>query len=167
MGFGKKAVKYSATIAFNLASRLPAAVRLLFYWRATAAARNPDREVFAKKLTREINWLKGPDRAILKNERVLQVTIEAMRESFQQGARGYAEEIRLITSTWGFALEDVEFEKVKLWYGTEDMHTPIELGRQMAKRLPKADLKEYPGDAYFSVTMNHAEEILRDLLRTD
>lgn len=76
-----------------------------------AAARNPDYEVFAKKLTRALNWLTGPDRAILKNERVLQMTIDAMRESFQQGARGYAEEIGLITSPWGFALEDVELTR--------------------------------------------------------
>lgn len=56
---------------------------------------------------------------------------------------------------------------MKLWYGTEDVHTPIELGRQMAKRLPNADFNEYLGEAHFSITMNHGEEILRDMLSSD
>ena len=52
-----------------------------------------------------------------------------------------------------------------LWYGTADINVSILVGREMAKKLKKAKLKEYEGIAYFTIFKHHAKEILRDLLQ--
>ncbi|CAD6593917.1 MAG: hypothetical protein ASARMPREDX12_007776 [Alectoria sarmentosa] len=70
----------------------------------------------------------------------------------------------LLLGSWGFDLKSLEAE-VMLWYGTADINVSILVGREMAKKLKKAKLKEYEGIAYFTIFKHHAKEILRDLLQ--
>jgi len=160
---GTSGMTIQGRIMFNVMAWLPSATRLLFERTAVPAAQNPDRQVFTKMLTEAFQQLKGPDRAVFEDEKTLEITIEAMRESYKQGSSGIVKEFQLLTSPWGFQLEDITFDKVKLWYGTEDKNTPVMMGRETAKRLQYAQLKEYPGDTHWTIFANHLEEILRDI----
>lgn len=63
---------------------------------------------------------------------------------------------------WGFELEDIEYEGVKLYYGTKDTNTPVQMGRTMARRLRNAVLREFGGETHMSI-VDHTEDILKDL----
>ena len=114
--------------------------------------------------------LKGAPRLLLGGkylDRVEQVDSEKLKElvrkeSFRQGARGNAEELKLVTRSWGFDLEDIRVQKMKLWNGTEDVNTPIWGAREMARRLPHAVLTELQGANHF--TPWDGREVLKFLL---
>jgi len=161
---GTSGMPIQTRIMMNVMAWLPSATRLLFERTALPAAQNPDRQVFTDMLTAAFQRLKGPDRAVFEDEKTLEITIEAIRESYKQGISGIVEEFRVLTSPWGFQLEDITFNNVKLWYGTEDKNTPVRMGRETAKRLQYAQLIEYPGDTHWTIFANHLEDILRDIL---
>ena len=93
--------------------------------------------------------------------------VRITREVYRQGSSsGYVEDSKLATGHWGFELEDVEYPGIRLWYGKEDVNTPPEMGRYMARRLPNALLKEYGGKSHFTM-WDHIEEILTDMLQDE
>jgi hypothetical protein len=69
-----------------------------------------------------------------------------------------------VVGEWGFELEEVAFEGLRLHYGTKDVNTRVEVGRAMAGRLRDALLREFEGETHLSI-MDRTEEILRDLCR--
>jgi len=60
-------------------------------------------------------------------------------------------------------LDDIEFEGVRLWYGTGDKNIPAVMGRRMAGRLKQAKLAEFEGEAHYTIC-KHMEQILKELL---
>ncbi|EON65780.1 hypothetical protein W97_05019 [Coniosporium apollinis CBS 100218] len=165
---GYAGISLSRRLAWNFLARVPGIARLEANWKLVPAAQNPDREVFAK-----LGWddfvlkLKAKDRAVFEDKEVRELSVEILREAFKPGSEGYAMEAKLLAKPWGYDLRDVVSNRVLLWYGTEDEHTPLQMGRYMAERLPNAVLKEYPGDTHFTIFFRHAEEILRDLIDGD
>ena len=55
---------------------------------------------------------------------------------------------------WVFTLEEVETEVVLL-YGTADMNVLVRVGREIAKRLEKAELKECAGETHFTIHVHN------------
>lgn len=163
---GTKGMSIWAKLAWNTIMRSPSLLRVVYDKTLTPAAQNPDREVFTKIVAKQLRGLKDKDRAICERPEIFPVMVEMFREALRQGAKGYAEEIRLVRSNWGFRLEDIEYEGIRLWYGTEDLNTPLNHGQYMAARLKKSVLKEYPGETHFTLGTNYWEEILKDLLST-
>ncbi|KAJ9634577.1 hypothetical protein H2199_008860 [Coniosporium tulheliwenetii] len=162
---GYAGMSLSGRLAWSLVAWAPGAARLIADWRMVLAAQNPDREGFAKTIHEEfIMKLKAKDRAVFKEPETCERFIEILREAFRPGSEGYAEEAKLLVKPRGFDLRDVASNKVMLWYGTEDEHTPLRMGEYMAERLPSAVLKEYPGDTHFTIFFRRAEEILKDLV---
>ncbi|KAI9673618.1 MAG: hypothetical protein M1817_002255 [Caeruleum heppii] len=165
---GTKGMTAAGRVAWNLATWFPALSDLMIDRYTVSAVRNPNPEVFAKQLEKALKKHgREKDIAVFANEDYLQLIVDAMREAYRPGYRGYSVERRLLTSSWGFELDDVPFEGVRLYYGTEDEHTPITMGRYMAEHLKSAVLKEYTGDTHWTITINHSEEILRDILRDE
>lgn len=151
---GTKGMRWMARIAWNVMAWAPLAIRLHMEWVTVPAAHNPDPDVLQK-------MLEGP--APLGDDDDSSKWSDMMRECLKQGAQGYMAEGRIFTTPWGFELEDVLFDSVRLWYGTDDTQTPIGVGRYMAKYLPNSVLKEYPGLTHFSIS-DRSEEILMDLV---
>ncbi|KAI8400369.1 hypothetical protein FOFC_19204 [Fusarium oxysporum] len=73
--------------------------------------------------------------------------------------------MKLNTEPWGFNLEDIDYEGIRLWYGSADENTSPEMGRYMAGRLPKAVYKEYPGETHYTIWREElVTEFLKELL---
>jgi pimeloyl-ACP methyl ester carboxylesterase len=60
-------------------------------------------------------------------------------EAFRQGSRGLAWELRLLGRDWGFRLDEIRVP-VSLWYGEHDRVCPPQIGRDLAARIPGAEL---------------------------
>ena len=150
-------------VLFGLFGHSPIVTERLLEWLVVRKTRPDNPEVMRKYLKSQMKYLRQRDRQALAAPGAMDTMARLFRESFRQGAMGNAVEVRLVKAPWGFRLEDVEFEGVRLWYGEKDVHTPVEMGRIMARRLRGSRLKIYEGDSHFSVG-EHTEEILRELL---
>jgi pimeloyl-ACP methyl ester carboxylesterase len=105
------------------------------------------------------------DRELLEQDDQIQGFASIWREVFRQGSsQAWVADSKIATEQWGFELENVGYEGVRLWYGKEDVNTPPNAGRYMADRLPGAVYKEYEGRSHFTMWEN-IEEILTDMRR--
>ena len=89
--------------------------------------------------------------------------IRTMCEGFAQGPGAFTQEALVLSTHWGFELENVDFDPVQIWHGTEDKNTPIAWVRNMAKRIPHARMVEFDGDSHYSMD-KHLERVLTDLV---
>jgi pimeloyl-ACP methyl ester carboxylesterase len=90
--------------------------------------------------------------------------IRALFDGFTQGAEGMVHEAQLLSSLdWGFRLEDVEYQGVKLWHGTKDTNSPVRQVRYMAEKLQNSVLKEFEGGTHYTMA-KHIDDILADLV---
>jgi len=112
------------------------------------------------------NWLnkvkrehEGVSTTEERRKRVLRIAFEG----FAQGAEGFVSEVQLLTQDWGFRFEDVAYDKIRLWHGTQDKNAPVRMARYMAERLPHSVLHEFEGETHFTL-FRHLEKILSDLV---
>ncbi|RYP61898.1 hypothetical protein DL770_009690 [Monosporascus sp. CRB-9-2] len=84
-------------------------------------------------------------------------------EPFAQGSRGFAQEAYILTHPYEFRLENVQFERIKIWHGTKDTNSPIRMVRYMKERLPHCELYELGGETHFTI-MKYLEEVLVKLV---
>ncbi|KAJ5975096.1 hypothetical protein N7481_008803 [Penicillium waksmanii] len=70
-------------------------------------------------------------------------------EAFTQGSHAAIQEARLLSQPWGFELEDVRYEGIKIWHGVRDINAPISMVRAMVERLPASTVfKDIDADHY-------------------
>jgi hypothetical protein len=70
-------------------------------------------------------------------------------EAFTQGSHATIQEARLLSQPWGFQLEDVRYDGIKIWHGVRDINAPISMVRNMVKRLPESTVfTEIDADHY-------------------
>lgn len=94
-----------------------------------------------------------------RRKRVLRMAFEG----FAQGAEGFVYETQLLTQDWGFRFEDVAYDNIQLWHGTQDKNAPVRMVRYIVERLPHSVLREFEGESHFTL-FRHLEEILSDLV---
>ncbi|KAH7236765.1 Alpha/Beta hydrolase protein [Fusarium redolens] len=88
--------------------------------------------------------------------------VRVFRQAYARGGAGHGLEMKLNTEPWGFNIEDIDYKGIRLWYGSADENTSPGMGQYMAKRLPKAVYKEYPGETHYSIWR---EELLTEFLK--
>lgn len=88
--------------------------------------------------------------------------IKTSLEAFTQGTGAFVQESRLLSHDWGFHLEDVTYDKVRIWHGTRDTNAPVGMIRYMAERLPHCVLHEFDENHY--AMGHHIEEVLSELI---
>ncbi|KAF2237577.1 alpha/beta-hydrolase [Viridothelium virens] len=154
-------------IAWNAAALSSGLMRLWLDAYLGRMARDPDPAVLHEALRKRLGSLPRGGQEMFEEEEALFTVVEALRESFREGTEGIAEDVRLMTSSWKFTLEEVEFPGVRLWYGTDDHRMPVGIGRGMARRLPNAKLTEYQGASQFGIGIDHTEEVIRDILKDE
>lgn len=70
-------------------------------------------------------------------------------EAFTQGSRATIQEARLLSQSWGFELEDIRYDGIKIWHGVRDINAPISMVRDMVERLPESTVfTEIDADHY-------------------
>jgi pimeloyl-ACP methyl ester carboxylesterase len=104
----------------------------------------------------------APDRAVLARTDVRTTVLRTFREGVRQGGRGLAEDLTVLATPWGFALEAVR-ARVLLWHGELDTTVPPAMGRHVAARIPGCQARFLPGEGHFSLPIEHMDEILRAL----
>ncbi|KAI5463654.1 Alpha/Beta hydrolase protein [Mariannaea sp. PMI_226] len=105
-------------------------------------------------------WLE--DRPVAeKREALTQILLQ---EPFRQGSRATVHEAVLLSAQdWGFKLEDVDFNEVKIWHGAKDVNAPIAAIRYIAERLPHCTLHEFPDDTHYTM-WKYLEGVLKELV---
>jgi len=99
-----------------------------------------------------------PDRRWLSMPSVSAGAAETLREALRPGVWGYVQDIRVLSSPWGFALSDIKVP-VELWHGDLDTVIPLSHGRYLAAAIPNATLRVCPGEAHM-LLWNHLAEIV-------
>ena len=103
------------------------------------------------------------DRAVLSVPAIGNQVKGFRAEATRQGVRGMIQEARLLTSPWGFPLEDIRVP-VHLWYWEGDSIVPVQMGRYLHSRIPHTVPHFLQGGGHFSL-YSHWQEILSELVR--
>lgn len=93
-------------------------------------------------------------------EEVVRILLEALR----QGTAGAVLEARLLTQDWGLDFDNMRQNKIHIWHGTRDANAPIATIREIARRLPSCEFREYPEDDHSSMITNHLDEVFEELM---
>ncbi|GAW23055.1 hypothetical protein ANO14919_126030 [Xylariales sp. No.14919] len=144
----------------------PAEFKAYYESEYVPLARQNDIAALADRIRGEFEaGFSGADREVLLEENAFAATVKTLRQAWVQGAWAHAKGMELHWRPWGFALEDVAFPGVRLWYASRDGSTTPVMGRFMADRLPRSVYKEFPGDSHFTIWRDgNLQEMLRDLL---
>ncbi|KAI1198674.1 hypothetical protein F5X97DRAFT_142653 [Nemania serpens] len=93
--------------------------------------------------------------------------LRAMFEAFRQGTAPTVRESQLLTwEGWGFPLAEARHDKIVIWHGTEDGQSPIHMVRDLARRLPRCELRELEGETHFTLA-TYMERIMEELVPID
>jgi pimeloyl-ACP methyl ester carboxylesterase len=87
------------------------------------------------------------DDEVLKIPGVRENCIQSDVEAYRQGLTGFTWDVRLLTRSWGFALEGIKVP-VYLWHGTADDFTTTGMARHMATKIPGCNARIYQGEGH-------------------
>nr|VFK10261.1 MAG: Pimeloyl-ACP methyl ester carboxylesterase [Candidatus Kentron sp. LPFa]VFK33947.1 MAG: Pimeloyl-ACP methyl ester carboxylesterase [Candidatus Kentron sp. LPFa] len=82
-------------------------------------------------------------------------------EATRQGGRGWAREVKIQLSPWGFELEEIRIP-MHLWYWQNDPAIPPQMGRYLEQRIPTAIPHFLPGGGHLSI-IDFLDKIIGDL----
>lgn len=133
------------------------------YMVADLQAEDPTKAIATWR--KQLKYFNAEDQEELSQPGMEEAVLNLFREVYRQGEEGHIQDSITQTSDWGFAMEDVGFPGVRLWYGEKDVNTPPNMGKWMAARLPGSVYKEYPGKSHFTM-WQHSEEMLTELLES-
>jgi pimeloyl-ACP methyl ester carboxylesterase len=84
-----------------------------------------------------MNQVPETDRPVYRDPAFISMYRRSLREGFQQGSRGYAQDAVLAMSDWDLPLDAMPIP-VSIWYGRDDhVHSPDQ-GELLASRIPGA-----------------------------
>lgn len=86
-----------------------------------------------------------------------------VREAFRQGIRGPAQELKIYTDDWGFALQDIN-ARVYLWYGAKDKCVSLNMGKYYNSHIKGSRLFIDPNGGHLA-RYTFEEKILRVLMK--
>lgn len=98
------------------------------------------------------------DRALLAHPDFAPAYRHNTAEAMRQDMAGMLDDAAAVISPWPFEPRDVKCP-VRILHGTEDGNAPVNMGRWLAARLPRAELVEWPGAMHFE-TFRRWNEVL-------
>ncbi len=137
---------------------------LLLFARLGRRMIGSDAASIEKFLVRSAAHLGAADQQLVSNPEARGLLVQAMAESFRQGAQGNLEVVLALAGPWGFQAEQVAFERMFLWHGEQDRIMPVAPARLLAQLLPHCTATFYPNEGHLSTVAHHAQDIFR-LLR--
>lgn len=160
---GTKGVSLELRVLLNAFAYAPWLARFMMNTMFAASAQDPDPSKMKEMVEGAAKRMKPSDREFCEQPEVVEVISASLRESFRHGAGAAVDDGRIVTSDWGFELDQISAKRLLLWYGTADCNTPVTSGRYIAEHVPGAILKEYDGDSHYTIHAR-ATEIIRDLV---
>lgn len=107
-------------------------------------------EAFLSRLTE-------PDRRLFAEPAARRLALEDSTEAVRSGSEGFFEErMAGYVLDWGFRLAEVAVP-VTVFHGAGDVWVPVEVGRELAHRLPEADLRQIDSIGHFPPWSLHTE----------
>jgi pimeloyl-ACP methyl ester carboxylesterase len=105
------------------------------------------------------------DREMLARAEVREMLAQSLREGFSTGPLGWFDDSWLLSTSWGFELDEVT-APVRMWYGELDRNVPIRAVRAMAPQLNVASLEIIPAAGHLG-WLTDEERVLRTLLEQE
>jgi pimeloyl-ACP methyl ester carboxylesterase len=105
------------------------------------------------------------DLELLKDKDFFRVSLRSSRECFAQGFAAVVEDGKLMSSDFGFRIEDIRKDlPVRLWYGSADFFVPLNHGKQIAARLGESARLRVEEETHGSIVANWEKEVLKDIV---
>ncbi len=144
--------RFTRTV-FTLARRAPMLLEGVFRLMRRRVGRDPDRaaERFARLRP-------APDQQVMRREEVWPILVEHFPELWASPDAARAE-FRLVARPWGFDVAEITVPTTIWAAGTDTVHPPA-MARDLARRIPHADLQIDPEGGVFGF-LDRSEEILR------
>ncbi|PNP74532.1 hypothetical protein FNYG_12155 [Fusarium nygamai] len=79
-----------------------------------AAAQDPEPTTMEAAWREQIKGFKPEEREVLEKPNAFQSAVRVFRQVYTQGGAGHGLEMKLNTEPWGFNLEDIEYEGIRL-----------------------------------------------------
>ncbi|KAJ5586711.1 uncharacterized protein N7459_002476 [Penicillium hispanicum] len=133
-------------------------------WTMGRAARHADPHVLEAEMDRAMAARPAAERAAWANANVRSVAVESLRGAFRQGGWPLATELMLL-SDWGFRLQDLDGKGIRLWHGQLDRNVPCGMAEKAAELMTGCQTHFFANDGHLSMSANHMDEIVADLLR--
>ncbi|KAK7998459.1 hypothetical protein PG989_006499 [Apiospora arundinis] len=132
--------------------------RLLLYLRANAPS--PARSLIDEPFVLSLH--KRPDKFCRYIER--DSALKRRAYTFRGGAEGIEADGRILVGDWGFELQDVDSNAVRIYWGNQD--TTVARAGQVciAKKIRNATLTIFPGDSDYSIPFRYYKKILGEIL---
>lgn len=144
--------------AFQISKNWPSwALRLLFWLQTHIALRNPEKAVADLAAI-----LSDSDKEILSRPEIKAGIMNRQPEATRGGVKGMVREVKILTSSWGFNLEDITIP-IHLWYWEDDPAIPTQMGRYLQSRIPNTIIHFHSGGGHLSL-FEHWEEIIQSLV---
>ena len=142
----------------GLSVRRPRLARMILGTTARLARRMP-KSAF-KSFDKELS---EADRAVVPTLGSPREAMALFTEAFTHGAGGCVADYRALSEPWGLDLAAVRVPMV-IWQGDDDTMVPLRHSQELAKRIPSAELRLWPGEGHLA-TISHVEDILAALVR--
>jgi pimeloyl-ACP methyl ester carboxylesterase len=113
-------------------------------------------------ITQMAKILSESDKEILTRSEIRTRVKQRVPEATRKGARGWAREVKVILSPWGFNPEDIRIP-VHLWYWEDDPAIPPQMGRYLESKIPNTIPHFLAGGGHLSI-FDHWGEIIEGLL---
>jgi pimeloyl-ACP methyl ester carboxylesterase len=162
---------FKSWLAFTLGYPYLPAFALKWYWQSNPAGRldlnDEERlELLLNLIEQSKSSANEKDLAFYKDEDLLRMSLRSSRESFANGFDAVARDGCLMSTDWGFRVEDIRHDlPVQLWYGKQDDIVPLNHGEQVAVRLGGRARLRVGDETHASMQVNYQEEIVKDLVR--
>lgn len=139
--------------AVRAAGRAPWVIRLaMWHWG------RPQRRDAAAYFDRSVAEMCAADQAVLGQPELRSLMIANSSELYRQGGRGMYDEALVLARPWGFNLADLRVP-VHIWHGDRDDTVPPAMGDHLARHIPNARLRMFPGEGHH-LLYTHWTEIL-------
>jgi pimeloyl-ACP methyl ester carboxylesterase len=97
------------------------------------------------------------DKELMLDEEIARFFAEDVKEAFQQGVRGPADDAIILYEEGGVGVEEIQAE-VELYHGEEDKFAPYKYAIYLDEKLPHSKLHRYPGESHLFV-LNLFDEV--------
>jgi pimeloyl-ACP methyl ester carboxylesterase len=94
------------------------------------------------------NDLPEPDRTIVADIGIRMMLADNFAEAVRRSAAGWVDDALAFNSPWGFEPENISVPTL-LWHGDEDVFSPADHSRWLARRIPGARVIIERGAAHF------------------
>jgi pimeloyl-ACP methyl ester carboxylesterase len=107
------------------------------------------------------------DQAAMTDEVNARRFLRSSAEAFAQGYDGALQDGKVLSSMWGFRIEDIRSElPMDLWYGRLDVNVPLNHGETIARRLSGRVTLRVEEETHASIFFNWREEFLLEMVRS-